>query len=353
MKRTDPVHESIASAALDWFIRLREADLSQEERSQFALWLLRSPDHVEEYLAVARSWGDIGLARGGNLTAEQVIREALAAAPPSPNVVAFPSHAAHTPVTGRQSRRRGSFLAVASLAATVLIGVGIAYDRWLNPSHIRTAAGEQRIVTLEDGSIVNLNTRSRIRVSLGSHERRIKLLDGEVRFTVAKDPDRPFIVETDDAIVRAVGTVFNVRAWDNQTAVAVFEGRVAVLPQPHTDSAGSTSVPVSLSAGERAAVSARGNILPGSGPSIERASRWIEGRITFVDEPLDSIVTELNRYQRKPIVIADERTAALRVSGTYGTNSLTDFIEYLQNYRGVQAQVTQDGGYVLSQVTSK
>ncbi|MBL8267603.1 FecR family protein [Steroidobacter sp.] len=348
MKRTDSVQEAIASAALDWFLRLREEDVSQEERSQFAQWLLSSPDHVAEYLAVAQSWGDVGLARGGTLTAEQVIRDALAATPPSPNVVAFPNRSTLPPIAEPRRRRRGLLIALTSMAAMLIVSIGLAYDHWLNPSHIRTAAGEQRIVTLEDGSIVNLNTRSRIRVSLGTHERRIQLLDGEVRFTVAKDAARPFIVETDDAIVRAVGTVFNVRALNHETAVAVFEGKVAVLPQPHAPAAGSVNEPVSLSAGERAAVSATGTILPGAGPSIDRASRWVEGRITFVDETLESIVTELNRYQRKSIVIADDDTGALRVSGTYGTNSLTDFIEYLQNYRGVQVETNADGGYVLS-----
>ncbi len=94
-----------------------------------------------------------------------------------------------------------------------------------------TDIGERRSITLADGSTVDLNARSKLRIEFSSAERRVELLDGQALFQVAKDKQRPFIVHSGDATVRAVGTQFDVYRKDSGTTITVLEGRVAVYLQ--------------------------------------------------------------------------------------------------------------------------
>lgn len=347
MDRKESARNYIAGEAVDWFVLLRETEVSSQERSQFSEWLLRSPVHIQEYLAVARAWGEVGAARSDDLEVDALVRQAQEAAGMPANVVEFPvAESARETKSGESDKRSYALAASVVIAVLGVGGLGLwAYDHWVDPARIRSAVGEQRIVTLADGSMMNLNTGSEVRVRFDKGQRRIELIGGEARFTVARDAVRPFVVDTADARVRALGTVFNVRALNGQTAVAVFEGRVAVEAEHASASVGPAT---ELAAGQRASILAAGQIVPEAGPTIERASSWVHGQLTFVDEPLEQIVSELNRYRREPIVIADAQTAAVRVSGTYGTAALPDFLQYLAAYRHVHARPTSEGGYILS-----
>src|SRR5262249_50303587 len=144
---------------------------------------------------------------------------------------------------------------------------------WYFPMVFQTVVGEQSSFTLQDGSVLFLNTDSKVRVSWLPRERHIELVRGEARFKVAKDATRPFTVATTTAAVRAVGTVFNVRPEPLATQVAVLEGRVEVTVSPAGERAAGVQIPVSagsaaapshslervqLAAGERAAVTRQG-----------------------------------------------------------------------------------------------
>jgi hypothetical protein len=94
-----------------------------------------------------------------------------------------------------------------------------------------TGIGEQRTVTLSDGSTVELNSQSRLRVAFHPHERDVELLEGQALFHVAHDRTRPFLVQSEGAKVRAVGTQFDVYRKSDGTVITVVEGRVAVMPE--------------------------------------------------------------------------------------------------------------------------
>jgi transmembrane sensor len=91
-----------------------------------------------------------------------------------------------------------------------------------------TAISQQRTVTLADGSAVQLNTHTRLEVQLSGKLRELHLLEGEALFTVAHDTTRPFEVHVGEAVVRAVGTQFNIRRDVRDTTVSVLEGAVHV-----------------------------------------------------------------------------------------------------------------------------
>jgi len=387
--------EQLISEASEWFARIHDPDLPTSVREEFTRWVLQSPSHIAAFLKVTRSWGDIGLA-GENIPGlEELVDTARASSDQLSNVLGLPSNVIALPSfvhsqealeepqpTWWQQRRRG--VAAAAAAAVVLaVPLGwIAIDHYLNPSHISTAVGEQRSISLPDGSLVQLNTNSELRVDIKPEERRIVLERGEARFTVAKDPNRPFVVKTPQATVRALGTVFNVQIAAQGTDVAVLEGHVEVATQAAQDtyrngSAESTpnlaerlkgtqgsatgrsqigsklreqevsALHLVLGSGEQAAVTPEGKILPDVGPPIERVVGWTDRRLVFREETLATLIAEVNRYHPHPIRIVDPEIAGLRISGTFAAYDLPSLILYLERYRGVRSQPSADGGLEL------
>jgi transmembrane sensor len=220
----------------------------------------------------------------------------------------------------------------------------------------QTAIGEQRSFTLQDGSLVFLNTDSKVHVAWSSAERHIDLVRGEARFKVAKDPARPFTVATTTAAVRALGTVFNVRADQQDTQVAVLEGQVEVTIAPgqvttaalRVQTKGAARVPssVRLAKGERAAVTSLG-IETDTGPPIAAVMAWTERRLVFRDQPLNGVVREFNRYRTQLLVLDDPDLAALKISGVFDLSDPESLIAYLGAYEAVQVERKPDGSQHL------
>ncbi|MBS0418784.1 MAG: FecR domain-containing protein [Proteobacteria bacterium] len=230
-----------------------------------------------------------------------------------------------------------------AIAATIVASVGasIFLGRMQRESDFRTAIGEQRSVSLSDGSLIFLNTDTEVRTDWTRAERRITLERGEARFQVAKDQHRPFTVITRDAMIRALGTVFNVRAKSGATEITVVEGRVSVAGE----SAGSAlNAPrLELAAGDRASVDVGGQIRPNIGPPIERVSAWIERRLVFRGDPLSSVVAEFNRYRVKPLVIDDRELAKLQISGVFDSSDPDSLLAYLSSFEAVAIERPGDG----------
>jgi transmembrane sensor len=385
--------EQLVSEAAEWFARIHDPELPVPVREEFTRWVLQSPAHIAAFLKVTRSWGDIGLAGENMPGLEELVATARVSSDQISNVIGLPSNVVALPTylnapeveqpepTWWQRNWKGVAAAgVATLLLSVPLG-WIAVDHYLNPSHIRTAIGEQRSIALADGSLVQLNTNSELRVEIKDSERRIILERGEARFTVAKDPKRPFVVKTPQATVRALGTVFNVQIAAQGTDVAVLEGHVEVATQPQDSSQpapsespaelakrlkgaqGSANVrpeqqsnlslqhvsaqPLVLGSGEQAAITPEGKILPDVGPPIERVVGWTDRRLVFREETLATLIAEVNRYHPHPIRIVDPEIAGLRISGTFAAYDLPSLIQYLERYRGVRSEPGTDGGMEL------
>jgi transmembrane sensor len=357
MERDEALLDRIASEATDWFTRLREPGATPAERERFTQWLLRSPDHINEYLAITRIWGDIDRIGGMDVDADTLVKHALAA-PPESNVVrlareapVFNGASASRPRRPRDSRLR-RYVAASICVICGVIG-WLSWSYWpYPPTHVETRVGVQRTVSLTDGSAIALNTDSEVRIAFEPATRSIRLLRGEARFTVANDPDRPFVVITPNARVRALGTVFNVRASGDGTSVAVFEGRVSVrgaltAVPPSSMLAAEGSHALELKAGERATVLARGAVVANAGPPLERQRAWTDHRLVFRAETLATLVAEVNRYHTERIRIGDPAIASVLISGSFSASDLDSLLEYLEKYRGIHAEATRQGGYIL------
>jgi transmembrane sensor len=344
MEITQRTREQIEAEAADWFLRLQNTSASGADRQSFSEWLLRSPAHVEEYLRVSCAWSLAHVGAEGALETAALVAEAKKSHA-TDNVVPLPAR------FGRRSRAAGSgprffVRRWSALAACLLAGmaVWVIYVGRHAPLTFQTVVGEQRSFVLQDGSIVFLNTNSKVRVAWQPTQRYIELVRGEARFKVAKDASRPFIVATTTAAVRAVGTVFNVRDESLSTQVAVLEGQVDVTKE--ASAAIPSAASVRLGAGERAAVSSRG-IQTNTGPAIESVMAWPERRLVFRDQALDVVVQEFNRYRTYPLVLDDPTLAALRISGVFDLNDTESLVAYLGTYETVRVARNSDGSQHL------
>lgn len=198
-------------------------------------------------------------------------------------------------------------LAAASVAAVVLLNL---------PETYATGVGEVRRAPLADGSTVALNTDSRLDVTLRPEERRIRLGRGEAWFQVAKDADRPFVVEAGLVRAEAVGTAFSVRRREGGADILVTEGVVRAW------AVGSEGRAIELRAGAKAFVSDRAEVAMQveNAPGIDRELAWRSGRIDLEGETLGYAAREFNRYNSRKLVISPE----LRDERLYGVFRIDD-----------------------------
>ncbi len=331
-----PSPEVIEAAAAAW-LSLRDRGMTATETAEFVRWLQLDPQHAAVFAKLDAVWKDFD--RLGAVPATSSTPAA-----PDPDLLAPRVHPPrhHRPLV---------WSAVGLAAAAAIIVLAVVQPR--TPSHTaETAVGAFQKLDLPDGSVAQLNTDSAIDTTFTANERRVRIVRGEVFFTVTKDPARPFIVTSGPVAVHAVGTAFNVRQSPAGVEVLVTEGRVrlddaargrSLLPAAATDPA-----PL-LVAGERALVTAGPT---GSAPApatvakvdasaIQRALSWQERRLEFDAVPLAEVAREFNRYNRRQLVIADPALAAKRFSGTFRADSYEPFVRLLEDDFGVVAMRTE------------
>lgn len=334
----------VTRRAAEWVVQLRSPDRAPNCEQQFADWLRESPIHVREYLSAVEVWE--GLAHpdaGAGRTREELVREAS-----DSTLVEFPSP---SPTTEPPTRYRRAFrwrrLGLATALALVFV---LAYVGWQQKAviRVRTGLGEQHSAVLPDRSIVELNTQTEIRVAFTGAERRVELVRGEAFFDVAKDPARPFIVVTDLATAKAVGTRFSVYRAHTGTIVTVAEGRVLVREKR---AAADTAVgapgradAVEVTPGSQAEAQP-GRPVQMRQADVERTFAWRERRLVFDGEPLSTVVEEFNRYNSTPLVITDPRLSAQRISGVFGANDPESLLDFLVKVDHIT--VTRDAGQAI------
>jgi transmembrane sensor len=358
--RSAPVSEQAAA----WFLAFSSGEVDEAGRRRFVKWLKSAPANIQEFLAIAAL--DLEVSRSPRLdaTIDELIADARA------NVVVLDEAAATAeaavgpePAAGRQMTRQARW----AIAATVLLGLAVTLWFVLAPGsydhEYRTARGEQRSITLEDGSLVVLNTLSEIRVEYTGSSRRTVLVAGEALFDVEKDPDRPFTVEAGPLAIRVTGTRFNIYRQDARTVLTVMEGEVeagtAAMPGVHATAAApadadreppaTVAEPVSaapetvtVTAGEQVAVAADGSIARDADPNLDRATAWTQRRLVFDNETLARVSEEFNRYNQRPVVIEDPTCANRRITGVFNTTDSRTLVAFLEGQPGIRVRREQD-----------
>ena len=225
----------------------------------------------------------------------------------------------------------------------VLLGL-CALLGWLNPVYhseqYHTARGEQRPLTLADGSRLLLDTDSRLQVTWRLRSREVSLEQGQVRFAVSHAWYRPFLVQAGEMQVRVVGTVFDVRFERQQLSVSVLEGKVALTRQ---DASGSSFRQLLL-AGQHFGQQA-GGLPQMSQPPV--AEGWAEGKLVFNRVPLVQAVAEAQRYYPHPIRLQDEQLGQQTFSGVFETRNVRAMLLLLPQVLPLSVQPQADGSLLL------
>lgn len=282
----------IDAKAAEWVAREDRGPLSAEETSERDAWLETDRRHLGAYARM----------RAIMLHSERVYR---GEAPVSAAARARPS-------------RRRWIGRVAALAAVLALGLGMGFQAWNAGVH-STRVGEIDRLALEDGSVITLNTDTRVRVSFDAHGRNIELLRGEAMFDVAKDKSRPFVVTAGETSVTAVGTSFMVRRAPDEVGVLVREGIVAVRKDD--------DAPRKLIANDRMLMPKQARVVVDrvDDAQVGRELAWREGMIAFNGETMEEVAREFARYSDIRIRIDDPVVARRRVVGLF---SATDPIGF-------------------------
>lgn len=312
-------------SAARWAIRRDAGPLAPDEQKEFDAWLAADERREGSLLRAEAALAYID--RGPTLIHAADIPSA-------------PEEEAETP--SRVGRRRflgGGAVAGAAVAAGV---AGIL----LMPSgqEFSTAVGEVRRLPLADGSVATVNTASRIAVALEPERRHITLEEGEAWFQVAHDAHRPFVVDVGSVRIRAVGTAFSVRRNPEGVDVLVTEGVV----ETWTD--GNEAARTRVVQGERSfvAAGAREIVAVKAEDEIERALAWRNGGLAFNGEPLSYAVAELNRYNRRKLVVEDPVLARVPIVGYFRTTEPDDFARAVAPLIAARVEMRSDSMHLVA-----
>jgi transmembrane sensor len=314
-----PDRPPIEDEAARWVVRHGEGVLTPAEQAQFDAWKQASPAHGDAFARLSGHWGDLDM---------------LAALADTP---------AEKPLWKRPAMWAG-----VGMAAAVALAAIVGFNQLSVPGTdarqmaeqpglgvYGTKVGDQETITLADGSIVTLNTASRIEARMNEQERTVRLLEGEAYFEVAHDPSRPFRVYAGDGMTVAVGTAFSVRLEKDRVHVVVSEGkvaysRVADVSQPE---------PVAfVAAGEAALFGDRVVIDRIDLAEIDRKLSWTDGKLIFSGDPLSSVVADISRYTDIDFEFGTQDLADMRVGGVFGLGEVDDMLEALETNFGVRAE---------------
>jgi transmembrane sensor len=206
-----------------------------------------------------------------------------------------------------------------------------------------TAVGEQRTVMLADGSSVVLNTDSLMRVEFSRNLRHIELVRGEALFSVSHDPSRPFAVHALEGVTTAVGTQFDVEIIRGAAAVSVLEGTVTV-----GSSGAAASMPtVAVSAGSGVGYTQAGAVSDLRPAELNRIQGWRTQRMVFNDIPLETALTEYNRYTHTPIVLSNSALGARHINGVFHIGDEAAFLSAME--QGLHLKATHGDSQTVLQ----
>ena len=287
-----PVSARVLDAAIAWQLSLDSGDGDLVAREAFSQWLASDEEH-------ARAWRQLGLLDQRVSVASGPARAALLQSREG---------------IRRRVRKLGRGLASIALVCGLALLAGERYvpiHYWLADQ--RTATGEQRTLTLADGTRVNLNTHSAIDVRFDEQRRLIVLQEGEILVETGHNDTRPFYVQTRDGSLRALGTRFIVKREADATRLSVLQSAVGAQPE-------ALAQEQIFKAGEQVLMHSKG-----LGPLLAvppGTDAWTRGMLVVDNARLADVVTELGRY-RSGYLSVDKRVADLRITGSFPLHDTT------------------------------
>jgi len=294
--RKPSVSDSARDGAIDWWLRQNNGPLSKREQADFAAWLASDVANKTAFEKISN------------------ITETIAAHRPGAK-------------PGRKKRRSRVKPAAAIAGAVALFFFYDDLSVYLR-SDYSTGTGETKLVTLDDGSHVELDAKSAIAVHFSAGQRRLSLLEGEAWFEVSPDAARPFVVEAVDGTVTALGTAFDVAVQKTWAHVMVTQHRVAV------ESGGSSVI---VEEGQQSSYAKGTAAQPPEPVNIEHATAWRRGKLIFRNRPLGEVVEELGRFHHGYVYIVNSALRTRPVTGVFQADDPLAALDEIETSLGVHA----------------
>lgn len=331
--------QEVNDEAAQWVARIDSRPLDHDAKARLASWLATDERHRGALFRALTIWQTVA----PNQTIDAEVWNLFDQAEPldaeSRPAEGMKVEIAPNRVTSRRSLLWSASAAAASLLAAALLSTIVLDGRGASYRRIETQLGEMTKVPLQDGSLVVVNTNSRLNVSQSNEERRVQLEEGEAWFKVAKDKSRPFVVSAGDVSVRAVGTAFSVRRREGGADVQVTDGVVEVWSQARPDKR------VLVPAGARTFVS---DLVGGQGlvkdpADIERELSWRQGVLKFEGSTIREAADEFNRYNMTKLQI-DPAIADEKIVGRFNSDEPDTFARVVS--LTFDASVEKRGGQI-------
>lgn len=286
--------------AVAWIVLLDSGRCTEADRLAFQRWLDADETHRIEYEAARDYWDSLG----------QMPLENSAA------------------LLEARNYRSGSHRRYLALAASLLITITVGVASWVqapSPSPVITYAtlkGEQKSIVLEDGTKVDLNTNTRLRVSYSAEIRAVEIEKGEALFTIAGNEKRPFEATAGKGRIRDIGTAFCVHLEDEQVSLTVIEGLVLI----DTDTLAS---PLRVSAGHYLSYDMTGALIDSRAVDTTAHTAWKNGRFIFKGASIDELSRQIMRYYDVNVIVDHAALDDLRISGNFKINDLDGLLSAL------------------------
>ncbi|NMY27377.1 hypothetical protein HBO19_15430 [Pseudomonas sp. WS 5021] len=240
------------------------------------------------------------------------------------------------PTPAKNKRPAGKTLGLLLLA----IVAGVA---WIDPAyrseHVASQVGQRQALLLADGTQVLLDSNTEMTISWHLRSRQVELKAGQALFEVSPMVYRPFLVDAGLAVVRVVGTRFNVRRQEQDVQITVAEGRVAVR-------AAATGAVAALEPGQQLRVH-KGQEARLGRVDVDDVTAWQQSRLVFESTPLEDVIDTLQRYHRQPIRLMDPRLARLPVSGVFDSGHVDHLLALLPGILPVRVSTGADGSVLI------
>ncbi|WP_433933312.1 FecR family protein [Brevundimonas diminuta] len=307
--------EEIADQAAAWVVRLRADDVAVEDLAAAAAWMEADPARRRAFDEAEGLWA-----------ATDRLNEVVTP------VVDLAAHRARRKGVGRRWLIAAPAMAAAAAAAVLLVPLLQSAPETV----YRTAPGEVRTVSLDDGSRLHINGGSTLSVRMGRGLRRVHMDQAEVLFDVAHDTRRPFLIDVGESQVRVVGTAFNIRRSAQDTDVSVLRGVVEVsdVDQPARK--------VRLTVGQAVRRKDADAQMAVGRADVGAAAGWTQGRRAYDDRPLSEVAADLSRAFPTPVSAAPD-AANIRFSGVILLDDEDAVIARLERFLPVKATRSPQG----------
>lgn len=284
----------LENQAIEWLVKLNNPQLTKEDEQAFLQWLNQSPEHQSAYIKAEDLWS-------------------------------ISSKAISLDVKPAQFTWHYALASVLLLICCSYFYLGFTKTE---SQEFYTGIGEQKEIQLADGSSVKLNNQTHIQFVMDRHSRKINLLKGEALFRVQPDKAKPFDIETDDGVVRVVGTYFSVNRYEASTTVTVIEGRVALGKKVDSIEKFIAAQVLSASQQQTMADAFAGKQPQTVNPQTELS--WKENRLIYKGVELAKVIRDLERIYPVTFQLQDPAMGERKVTAVLNLSSLEQVLKVLE-----------------------